>query len=326
MKLKSNKNTISLFGRAIPITLIVALMVVGIASAALIANFFVVTTTVGVEAPVTLESGILDCSVNDIQTGVCVRDIPVSNSASNAILTELQTIITSDEGGSSADILVTYSVNGNELSNVDVDELQELIVENGGTTLTMAVHFLEGITPNPASSYTVTTTATVPEGVKLLTLDNKDENWNRITGDGIKGYIIYTPIGATFDYYVYAKGLAATTEYSVIYYADMPDRFVNWGGDNPGALVGTGLTSSDGTLKTPGTMSESTQVGNLPREPDANIAENFYGGAPDYYLTPHGAKLWIVPSSGYDKNTNALIGWTPSAYLFETDLINYIQT
>ena len=312
--MNKQRKTIALFGKAIPLTLIVALMVVGIGSAALIANFFVVKTTVTATAPVDIISpGVVTC--DDFTDGYCVQEIVVTNLGSNAILTELSTTI-NDPG-----IVVTYSLNGFELPNVDVDELEELIVEPGTTTLTMAVHLLDAA---DTGSYTITTTATIPEDVKLLTLDNKDSNWARTPGDGIKGYVIYTPEESTFDYYIYAKGLAATTEYSLMYYADMPDRFVNWGGDNPGALIGTGTTYTDGTLKTPGTMAISAQSGNLPREPDANIAENFYGGAPDYYLTPHGAKLWLVPSSDY--TAPALTAWNPTAYLFETDLIEYTET
>ena len=312
--MNKQRKTIALFGKAIPLTLIVALMVIGIASAALIANFFVVTTTVVATAPVEVTSDTVTC--NDFTDGYCVQEIDVDNAGSSAILTELSTAIVGGDG-----IVVTYSLNGFELSDVDVDDLEELIMEPGATTLTMTVHLLDAAS---AGSYTITTTATIPEDVKLLTLDNKDSNWARTPGDGIKGYVIYTPEESTFNYYVYAKGLLTTTEYSLIYYADKPDRFVNWGGNNPGALIGTGTTCTDGTLKTPGTMAISAQDGNLPREPDANIAENFYGGAPDYYLTPHGAKLWLVPSSDY--TAPALTAWNPTAYLFETDLIEYTET
>jgi hypothetical protein len=63
----------------------------------------------------------------------------------------------------------------------------------------------------------------------------------------------------------------------------------------------------------------------LPSYPDANIDKYDYSGAPDYYEHAHGAKIWLVPSTDYSAEAKKMIAWNPSAYLFETDLIAYID-
>jgi len=107
-------------------------------------------------------------------------------------------------------------------------------------------------------------------------------------------------------------------EYALIYYADKPNRFVDWGGNNPGKLIAT--FTGDQT-----NLAINTNLGmNLPTEPDANIDEYDYcNGTGDNYNHCHGAKLWIVPTS--DLTGEKLNAWNPSNYLFETDLITYFD-
>ncbi|MCK5040180.1 MAG: YncE family protein [Candidatus Aenigmarchaeota archaeon] len=127
-------------------------------------------------------------------------------------------------------------------------------------------------------------------------------------------------MGPEFEYELTANGLQTNTEYSLIYYADEPDRFNNWGGDNPGALIVEATSDSNGNL----VVSGSVDLGmNLPSYPDANmdINEHDYCGAPDFYSHCTGAKIWLVPSSDYSEP--GLTAWNPNNYLFETDLIDY---
>jgi len=137
-----------------------------------------------------------------------------------------------------------------------------------------------------------------------LVLENKDSNWNEITGDGIKGVVEYDSTGEDFSYGLFAKGLTPDTDYSLIYYADP------WPGDNPGALIAESTTNSKG--KIPRWDEGAVDLGmNLPDVNDANY--------------PDGAKLWLVPSADYDSNTNSLTAWNPENYLFERKLITYTK-
>jgi len=108
--------------------------------------------------------------------------------------------------------------------------------------------------------------------------------------------------------------------YSLIYYADFADRMNEWGGNNPGALIATGIADGTGNLYMVGSVALGI---NLPCEPDANISTYNYSGAPDYYPTAYGAKIWLVPSSCYDAVNKKVISWSPTLFLFETDLIHY---
>ena len=75
-----------------------------------------------------------------------------------------------------------------------------------------------------------------------LVLDNKDPGtWQRIDDDR-EGILEFCPSGPTFVFGFAASGLEPNVDYSLIYYADKPDRFdaEQWGGNNPGAILGTG--------------------------------------------------------------------------------------
>jgi len=139
----------------------------------------------------------------------------------------------------------------------------------------------------------------------VLILENKDPTWwEPITGDGVEGKLKYNLAGSTFDYTFEATGLSASTEYSLIYYADP------WPGNHPGALIAKFTTDGSGNIAS---TSGSASIGlDLPDPGDKNY--------------PAGAKIWLVPSSGYDATSHALIGWNPTAYLFGMNLIHYDYT
>lgn len=161
-----------------------------------------------------------------------------------------------------------------------------------------------------------------------VVLENKDTSWDPIIeseGNEIQGTLTYNLVSPTFEYEFEAEGLTASTEYSLIYYADKPDRFVDWGGNNPGVLIATFTTDSDGDI--PLTTGSENLAMNLPHVDDANNDEYDYcktvanGGTDDMYDLCHGAKIWLVPSTDYSEP--ALTVWNPTTYLFETDLITY---
>jgi len=155
--------------------------------------------------------------------------------------------------------------------------------------------------------------------ISKLKLDNKNVDWKPIS-DEREGNLEYSIVGDEFKYKFEAEGLTPNTEYSLIYYADKPDRFVDWGGNNPGALIIATISDDEGNLIIEG----SKDLGmNLPSEPDANIDKYNYC-ASDEYPRCYGAKIWLVLSSDYAEPE--LNGWNPSEYLFETDLISYSKS
>jgi len=154
-----------------------------------------------------------------------------------------------------------------------------------------------------------------------LTLENKTVTpsppWP-IIPDGTEGTLDYNSTGGKFEYRFSATGLENSTEYSLIYYADMPDRFAVWGGDNPGALITTFTTGTSGNIAATAGSVELNM--GLPCPPDANISEYDYCVL-DGYVHCNGAKIWLVPSDCYTEPE--VTTWAPSRFLFETDLIWY---
>ena len=160
--------------------------------------------------------------------------------------------------------------------------------------------------------------------VAFLYLREKDPSTWEIVDGGAWGKLKYSLAGPTFNYVFNGHGLEANTDYSLIYYADKPDRFEDWGGDNPGALIASGTSNDERDIHLMGSVELDMD---LPCPPDANIDEYDYSEPPDNYQHAHGAKIWLVPSRDYDEgNENKVTGWEPSAFLFETDLITYDDT
>ena len=134
-----------------------------------------------------------------------------------------------------------------------------------------------------------------------------------ITGIVLGGHVnlTYEPVGSRFEFTLRAYGLQRNTDYSLIYYADP------WPGNNPGALIVSANTNWWGSLYLRG----STELNmDLPHPDDANYA-------PPCACDPcPGAKIWLVPSSDYNADTKAMVGWNPSEYLFEYNSITYNDT
>lgn len=153
-------------------------------------------------------------------------------------------------------------------------------------------------------------------GIRTLTLENKNPlDWT-IIEDDIYAEVTYNPCCPTFTGTVEVYGLDEQTEYGLIYYADQQDRFENWGGNPIKEIItftGNGIYDFDINL-----------ASCLPMEGDWNIcAEADYTQSPDFYEHGKGAKLWIVPTTDYD--VEDMTAWNPTTYLFETDLIGYFD-
>lgn len=142
----------------------------------------------------------------------------------------------------------------------------------------------------------------VDEVQQVLHLVSKNPStWEVI--EGASGVLLFAPQGSAFNFVFDAAGLQASTDYSLIYYADP------WPGNNPGALIALGTTDGDGFLHLDG----APDLGmDLPAPADANY--------------PTGAKIWLVPSLDYDAGNSKMIAWAPTHYLFEYNLITYNDT
>jgi len=152
-----------------------------------------------------------------------------------------------------------------------------------------------------------------------LELTKKDINsWDPI--GGATGNLVYKLVGSEFEYEFEAAGLFAGTSYSLIYYADKQDRFVDWGGNNPGALIATFETDDSGDISEEGSKNLAM---NLPHSSDWNGSAEANYCEEDNYNLCRGAKIWLVPSSDYSVSEKKVSWGSPEDYLFETDLIAY---
>jgi len=156
-----------------------------------------------------------------------------------------------------------------------------------------------------------------------LELRKKDlENWN-VTGTA-EATLTYELANTKFNYKFEASGLSDITDYSLIYYADKQDRFEDWGGDNPGALIASFTSDESGNISAEGSKNLAM---NLPHANDWNgSADANYCTNEDGYELCRGAKIWLVPSNEYNSGEKKVKWNNPTNYLFETDLITYDDT
>ncbi|KKQ97808.1 MAG: hypothetical protein UT24_C0012G0120 [Candidatus Woesebacteria bacterium GW2011_GWB1_39_12] len=144
-----------------------------------------------------------------------------------------------------------------------------------------------------------------------LRLENEVEvqggPWTVLDQDQIYADLTWAGDSATFNYTLTGKGLAPTTDYALIYYAD------GWPGNNPGAFIGEGTTNASGDIAFAGNPDLGVD---LPTLPDGNFAT--------------GAKIWLVLSADYNggnPSTGPMTAWNPGSYLFEGNVyVHYNDT
>lgn len=135
-----------------------------------------------------------------------------------------------------------------------------------------------------------------------LYLYEKDPDTWEIVEDGAWGKMKYNLAGSTFDFVFNGHGLELGNEYTLIYYPDP------WPGNNL-ICFGQGTANEDGDVHIAGSVELDTD---LPIEGDDNY--------------PDGAKIWLVLSSDVDCENQHMIGWHPTEYLFEHNLITFDDT
>lgn len=135
-----------------------------------------------------------------------------------------------------------------------------------------------------------------------LYLHEKDPtNWE-IIEDGAWGKMTYQTSGMYFSFVFNGHKLDPGLEYTLIYYPDP------WPG--PGLICfGTGTVNEEGDVHIKAAVET---CGDLPMKDDENYQK--------------GAKIWLVLSSDVDCDNQQMIGWNPTAYLFEHVLITYKDT
>ena len=135
----------------------------------------------------------------------------------------------------------------------------------------------------------------------LIYLYEKDPtNWEAVD-DGAGGRLKYSTEGAEFAFHFNGHGLEPGSEYTLIYYPDP------WPGDGL-ICFGSDDANRGGNVLIKGSYDVG---GDLPIAADDN----------------DGAKIWLVLSDDVDCEVDhKMIGWNPTEYLFENNLITYDYT
>lgn len=129
-----------------------------------------------------------------------------------------------------------------------------------------------------------------------LYLFEKDPTTWEIVENGSWGKMKYTREGSTFDFVFNGHELGINESYTLIYY---PDPWPGMGLK----YLGSDISNEEGNIH----IKESIDTGDLPIFDDYNCRE--------------GAKIWLVLSSDVDVENAMMIGWNPTEYLFENELI-----
>ena len=123
--------------------------------------------------------------------------------------------------------------------------------------------------------------------------------WPIVEG-GAWGKMTYNLSGSTFNFVFNGHGLEPGTDYTLIYYPDpWPGTYL--------ICLGSGTADGEGDVHIEG----SEDTGDLP-----TVADTVPLG---------GAKIWLVLSDDVDCG-NRMVGWNPTEYLFEGDVITFDDT
>ena len=127
--------------------------------------------------------------------------------------------------------------------------------------------------------------------------------WDLVEG-GAWGKMKYNQTGETFDFVFNGHGLVADQEYCLIYYEDPG---FGWPNGMPNIYcLGMGTANAGGEVH----IADSATPGTLPWVNDIN---------------EDGAKIWLVLSADVDCDNQLMIGWNPTEYLFEGELITFTE-
>ena len=329
------KNKIEIFGKKVPvIAILIALLVIGTASAAVFSNYATlkgtatvtnnISASLGDGTPINLGGeGVVDFNDEVVFT--------INNGNEEPIIVNLVTTLTLNNGSGAmpitdeAGLTVDYSViNGTGVEANGTGTL--VLVPPGGLTVDVTFDAAGNAMPG---EYEVTvaidysdeeyTDFTGENAMERVELSYKNDDYNPL--DNGKVQVDFAPMGNEF-YYEMTFESVELTDYAFIYYADKPDRFNNWGGDNPGAVLQILPTPiTDGDMVT-GCIDLDMD---MPHPNDANYDTDEY--CEEFGQCEGGAKLWIIPTNQLTDGTSLpMINWDLEPLLLETDLIHYIDT
>jgi len=133
---------------------------------------------------------------------------------------------------------------------------------------------------------------------QLYLYEKNPADWT-IVEDGAWGKMSYNPAGAKLNFVFNGHALEPGANYTLIYYPDP------WPGKGL-ICLGNGVVNNGGNINIQG----SVDTGDLPIATDTNT----------------GAKIWLVLSSDVDCDNALMVGWNPTQYLFENNLITFDDT
>lgn len=134
-----------------------------------------------------------------------------------------------------------------------------------------------------------------------LYLYEKDPDTWEIVDGGAWGKMTYNLSGPRFKFVFNGHDLVPGEDYTLIYYPDP------WPG-NGLICLGESRANDEGNVH----IRESVDTGDLPA---------------DYDIAPlGGAKIWLVLSDDVDDVNEKMVGWNPTEYLFEFDVITFVDT
>ena len=132
----------------------------------------------------------------------------------------------------------------------------------------------------------------------LYLYEKNPDTWEIVEG-GAWGKMTYNLSGPEFAFVFNGHGLNSGDDYTLIYYPDP------WPGKGL-ICLGSTTATGDGDVHIMG----SVDTGGLPAAYDEN----------------DGAKIWLVLSDDVDCDAQNIVGWNPTEYLFEYDLITFDDT
>lgn len=134
----------------------------------------------------------------------------------------------------------------------------------------------------------------------LYLFEKNPDTWEVVDG-GAWGKMKYNLQGNEFDFIFNGHGVESGQSYTLIYYPDP------WPGDGL-ICLGEGTANGSGNVH----IKNKIDTGDLPAEGDENLS--------------CGAKIWLVLSGDVDCENQEMVGWQPEEYLFEYNLIKFIDT
>ena len=326
---------IEIFGKKVPIfAILIALLVIGTASAAIFSNYATLTDTIEVSNGIS----VTDSDGETFEAngeGVLDFDSPATFTINNAndepAIVNLVTSLTRNLNNEGEAVVTNYDGLTVDYSVIDGTGVEAngtgtlVLVPPGGLTVEVNFTYEDNVMPG---KYNITvavdysggdyTTFTGENAMEIVSMSHKNATWVPI---GEPSSLAYTPMGDEFYFELDAVGLDTETPYSLIYYADEVDGFGNdmWGGTNGPA----GTAIGDSFEVAGETITGHYNVGmDIPCMPDENFDE--------------GAKVWVVLTSDMGAgNSLPMSDWHLLEYLFEsseiltpdyTDLVRYTDT